>query len=153
MDNGTNCQTAKLPTDADAHCGNYDGKPAQDGRPPDPNGWVQRGGSSSDPRVINLFIVPYQSLKNVGGSGSGAPIPLLRFASFYVMNWLGGPSGGEDDPCPDPDFNGTPIPVPADKAAIIGVFDTTVEFEPGPVDANAVCREDDPTPCRPTLVR
>ena len=39
--------------------GNYDGKPAG-GRPADPNGWVQQGGDSRYPRVVNLFIVPYQ---------------------------------------------------------------------------------------------
>ena len=78
---------------------------------------------------------------------------MLRLASFYVMNWLGGPSGNEDDPCPDPDFKGTTIKVPASKAGLIGVFDTTVDFEPGPVDLNAVCKEDDPTPCRAVLVR
>jgi hypothetical protein len=152
LDNGTNCQTPKTDKDADVHCGNYDGKPAQGGRPADPNGWI-KSGDSNDPRVVSLFVVPYQSLKDVGGSGKGAPIPVLRFASFYVMNWLGGPSGNEDDPCPDPDFNGTNVPVPADKAAIIGVFDTTVDFEPGPVDPNAICQEDDPTPCRAVLVR
>jgi hypothetical protein len=152
-DNGTQCQTQKKKTDADVHCGNYDGTPALPGRPADPNGWVQQGGPSNDPRIVSLFVVPYQSLKNVGGSGSGSPIPVLRFASFYVMNWLGGPSGNEDDPCPDPDFKGTTVPVPATKAAIIGVFDTTVDFEPGPVDPNAICKEDDPTPCRAVLVR
>jgi hypothetical protein len=152
-DNGVQCQTQKKKNDPDVHCGNYDGTPAMPGRPADPNGWLQRGGSSKDPRVVSLFVVPYQSLKTVGGSGTGAPIPVLRFASFYVMNWLGGPSGGEDDPCPDPDFNGTPVPVPASKAAIIGVFSTTVDFEQGPVDLNATCRIDIAQVCRPVLVR
>ena len=59
-DNGLQCQTQKKLTDADVHCGNYDGTPALPGRPADPNGWVQRGGPSNDPRVVSLFVVPYR---------------------------------------------------------------------------------------------
>jgi len=34
-----------------------------------------------------------------------------------------------------------------------GVFVAGVQYEPGPVDANAICTEDTLTFCRPTLVR
>jgi hypothetical protein len=154
---GTQCTDFKTDVQAtlDKTCGNYDGKPAQGGRPADPNGWVQRGGDSADPRIVQLFVVPYQALKNVSGSGSQAGIPILRFASFYVMNWRG-QNAGSDDPCPDPDFKGSPANLPsgsAGKGTILGVFDSTVSYETGPVDPNAICREDDPTPCRVTLVR
>ncbi len=47
---GTQCQNFKSATDLDVRCGNYDGKPAQGSRPADPNGWVQLGGDSEDPR-------------------------------------------------------------------------------------------------------
>ena len=76
--------------------GNYDGKNGN------PNGWVQQGGNSAYPRVVDLFIVPYQALKETQGSGS--PVPILGFASFYVMNWKGN-SGNGDDPCPDTTFD------------------------------------------------
>ena len=155
----TQCQDFKTASEAllNKSCGNYDGKPTQGGRPADPNGWVQRGGDSADPRIVSLFVVPYQALKNVRGNGNAdnATIPVLRFASFYVMNWRG-QNASSDDPCPDPDFNGTPVSLPsgaAGKGTFMGVFDSTVSYEPGPVDPNAICREDDPTPCRVTLVR
>ena len=37
--------------------GNYDGKAGN------PNGWLQLGGDSRYPRVVNLFIVPYQGTR------------------------------------------------------------------------------------------
>ena len=75
---------------------NYDGN--YDGKPGDPNGWLQQGGDSRYPRVVNLFIVPYQSTK--GLTGAGDAIPILGFASFYVMNWTGA-NNNQSDPCPD----------------------------------------------------
>ncbi len=41
----------------------------------------------------------------------------------------------------------------APRGAITGVFVEKVEYEPGPVDATAVCVEGQLTPCRVTLVR
>ncbi len=145
LDTSTNkCHSWK--TASEAYCGNYDGKPG------DPNGWVQKGGDLNDPRVISLFIVPYQALKGVTGSGN-AEIPILSFASFYVMGWKGQKNdGSEDDPCPDPDFKGVSYSTP-DKGTVQGVFVAGVQYEPGPVDENAVCTEDTLTFCRPTLVR
>ncbi len=70
------------------------------------------------------------------------------------MNWRGN-NASDSDPCPDPDFGG-PANLPSGHqgdGTILGVFDTAVLYEPGPVDANAICREDDPMPCRVTLVR
>jgi hypothetical protein len=122
--------------------GNYDGKPGK------PNGWLQNGGDSSDPRVIDLFVVPYQALKNAQGSGD--PIPILGFASFYVMDWGG--VNKDDDPCPDRTYGNVTIPEPA-KRSITGVYVEKVEYEPGPVDPTATCVEGQLTPCRVTLVR
>ena len=73
--------------------GNYDGKTGS------PNGWLQDGGDSRDPRVVGLFIVPYQALKGAAGGSGSQVVPILGFASFYVMNWTG-PSR-DSDPCPD----------------------------------------------------
>jgi Flp pilus assembly protein TadG len=138
------CQNWK--TAAEAYCGNYDGTPAD---PTGANSWLKKGGDLSDPRVISLFIIPYQALKSV--SGSKAEIPILGFASFYVMGWRG-QKASEDDPCPDPDFKGVAYSSP-DKGTVQGVFVAGVQYEPGPVDENAVCTEDLLTFCRPTLVR
>jgi hypothetical protein len=136
------CKTFKNPSTG-ANCGNYDGKPG------DPNGWVQRGGDSNDPRVIKVFIVPYQALKNV--TGASAEIPLLGGASFYVMNWKG-QKASEDDPCPDPDFGGVTY-TPPGEGTITGVFVENVTLESGPVDEQAVCVEGQLEECRAVLVR
>ena len=131
--------------------GNYDGKPGS------PNGWWPNNADSRYPRVVNLFIVPYQSTK--GLTGAGDEIPVLGFASFYVMDWTGS-NGSQSDPCPDRtwDHDGnasTPqISMPAaPRGAITGVFVEAVDYEPGPVDQNATCVEGQLIPCRVTLVR
>ena len=61
-----------------SNCGNYDGNPAD---PTGADGWLRTGGDSNDPRVINLFIVPYQALKGVTGAKRRDPGPRLRVAS------------------------------------------------------------------------
>jgi hypothetical protein len=146
---------------------NYDGN--YDGKPSDPTGWLQDGGiggnsppnplerGSAYPRIVNLFIVPYQASK--GLTGAGDEIPVLGFASFYVMDW-GGANNNQSDPCPDLTYDhdnnpATPqLTMPrAPKGAITGVFVEKVEYEPGPVDPTATCVEDQLTPCRVTLVR
>ena len=115
------------------------------------------GGDSKYPRVINLFIVPYQASK--GLTGQGDELPVLGFASFYVMNWTGS-NGNQSDHCPDTTFDhdhnaSTPqIPLSNPPAgAISGVFVETVDYEPGPVDPTAICVEGQLTPCRVALVR
>jgi Putative Flp pilus-assembly TadE/G-like len=122
--------------------GNYDGK---SGNP----GWIQQGGDSHYPRVVNLFIVPYRSSK--GLTGADDEIPVLGFASFYVMNWTGA-NNNQSDPCPDTTWGNVTMPNPP-KGAITGVFVETVDYEPGPVDPNATCVEGQLTPCKVTLVR
>ena len=57
----------------------------------------------SIPRVVSLFVIPYQSLKGVTGSSEETPV--LGFASFYVMDWEGS-NAQKSDQCPDPDFGG-----------------------------------------------
>jgi hypothetical protein len=149
-----NCDTINNNSCQQFDC-NYDGN--YDGKTGNPNGWVQQGGDSRYPRVVNLFIVPYQSSK--GLTGAGDTIPILGFASFYVMNWTGA-NNNQNDPCPDTTWDNdgnsaTPqvnVPAPP-KGAITGVFVETVDYEPGPVDPNATCVEGQLTPCRAVLVR
>jgi hypothetical protein len=144
------------------YAGNYDGTPS------DPTGWLQDGGvdgnsppnpkkkGSAYPRIVNLFIVPYQARKGLTGR---TEIPVLGFASFYVMDWSGA-NPNQSDPCPDRTYDhdnnpATPqltMPRPPD-GAISGVFVEKVEYEPGPVDPTATCVEGQLTPCRVTLVR
>ena len=131
--------------------GNYDGKSGSTTTP-----WTTKS-DARYPRVVNLFIVPYQGGK--GLTGAGDTIPVYGFASFYVMNWTGSNSN-QSDPCPDTTFDQdhnplTPqIMVPNPPAgAITGIFVETVDYEPGPVDPTAVCVEGQLTPCRVTLVR
>jgi hypothetical protein len=151
---------AKAPPAGNANCASFDGidKNGNGTIESDEYGWRQKGGDSRDPRVIQLFVVPYQALKDVQGTSTEAAIPVLRFASFYVMNWRGN-GGSSDDPCPDPDFGVGPVksvPLPGHpkgNGMILGVFVSTVEYETGPVDEEAVCQIDDPTPCRAILVR
>ncbi len=89
------CQNWK--TAAEANCGNYDGTPAD---PTGANSWLTKGGDLNDPRVISLFIVPYQALKGV--TGSKVEIPILGFASFYVMGWTGAERRPRTTPAPTP---------------------------------------------------
>jgi hypothetical protein len=143
--NNNACQTFDCNVD-----GNYDGKTGST------TSWISSG-DSKYPRVINLFIVPYQASK--GLTGQGDELPVLGFASFYVMNWTGSNSN-QSDHCPDTTFDhdhdvSTPqIALPNPPAgAISGVFVETVDYEPGPVDPTAICVEGQLTPCRVTFVR
>lgn len=143
--------------------GNYDGKPSPM-NPLDP-GWLNRTNDAqgprgtSDPRVVNLFIIPYQSLKGSTGGDPQETVPILDFASFYVMNWTGS-NAGQSDQCPDRSFDHdrnpstSPIAVPdPPRGAITGVFVETVDYESGPVDATIICEEGQLTPCRASLTR
>ena len=54
---------------------------------------------------------------------------------------------------PGPDFDPTDSPATVHghdppSGAITGVFVEAVDYETGPVDAKAICVEDQPTPCR-----
>ena len=77
---------------------------AEPAAPGDP-GWRtgrQRPGPTriADERVVNLFVIPYQSLKGSTGGDPQETVPILDFASFYVMNWTGS-NNNQSDPCPD----------------------------------------------------
>ena len=102
---------------------------------PDPD-WSAEPG---DPRVVNLFVVPYGAFKGVNAQDG---LPIVKFPRFYVTGWGGNGSNG--NPCPDDD--------PALPGEIVGYF---IAFgEPGgPVDPNLSCIPGDLTPCRAVLVR
>jgi Putative Flp pilus-assembly TadE/G-like len=144
--NNNSCQTFDCNND-----GNYDGKTGSS------SSWIQQGGDSRYPRVIKLFIVPYQASK--GLTGQGDELPVLGFASFYVMNWTGS-NTNQSDRCPDRTFDHDQNPLTPQitlanppAGAIAGVFVETVDYEAGPVDPTAVCVEGQLTPCRVALVR
>ena len=61
------------------------------------NGWVQQGGNSGYPRVVDLFLHPVPGAQ-------GWQVPILGFASFYVMNWR----NRKRPPCPTFDADGDP---------------------------------------------
>ena len=85
--NNNSCQSFDCNYD-----GNYDGKAISSVQP-----WILSGDSAYR-RVVSLFIVPYQGSK--GLTGAGDEIPVIGFASFYVMNWTGA-NNNQSDPCPD----------------------------------------------------
>ena len=80
-----------------------------DGNYDDPGGWLEQAADSHYPRVVNLFIVPYQSSK--GLTGAGDTIPILGFASFFVTNWTGA-NNNQNDPCPDTTWDNDNNPPP-----------------------------------------
>ena len=151
-DNGTT-QCQDFTPAARANCGNYDGVDSNGNGVIDPaeEGWLQAGGDSRDPRVVSLFIVPYQAFKNIGGSGSNGTLPVIGFANFYIMNWQA-QQPRESDPCPDPTFGTATVDPPGDGNAL-GVFVEAVDYEPGPVDPTATCSEGRLEVCRAVLVR
>jgi hypothetical protein len=102
---------------------------------PDPN-WAAAPG---DPRVVNLFVVPYGAFKGVQAQDG---LPITKFPRFYVTGWGG--NGSNKSPCPGDD--------PAQAGEIVGYF---IAFgEPGgPVDQTSTCVPGDLTPCRTILVR
>jgi hypothetical protein len=102
---------------------------------PDPN-WAADPG---DPRVVNLFVVPYGAFKGVQAQDG---LPITKFPRFYVTGWGG--NGSNDDPCLDDD--------PAEPGEIVGYFITFGE-PGGPVDPMSSCIPGDLTPCRAVLVR
>ena len=130
-------------------CGNYDGKPS------DPTGARQLARerrTSDDPRVVNLFIVPYQALQGRRAGRRRDPDPRLR---LVLRHGLDGQNNSRERPLPRPDFERrSAVPAVADEGAIQGVFVETFDYEPGPVDETRdLHRGRMLDVCRPTLVR
>lgn len=89
--------------------------------------------SPGDPRIVPLIITPFGSF---GGTGNDI-IPVIDFATFYVVGWNG-------DPCP----GARPVP----KGYIAGHF---IKYAaPNPHGAgDTVCDPDSLTPCVAVLTR
>jgi Flp pilus assembly protein TadG len=58
-----------------------------------PNHWPNY--RSSDPRIVSVFITPYNSFS---GSGSSTSYPIQTFAAFYVTGWAA-QGQGNNNPC------------------------------------------------------
>ena len=73
-----------------------------------------------DPRILGLFLVPYGSLDI---AGSGATVPIIDFAYFYVTGWHS-KGGGFDNPCEAPGGGDVFAPGtdPNDSGVISGYF-------------------------------
>jgi hypothetical protein len=54
--------------------------------------------SSTDPRLISIFLVPYGAFN--GTSGGSFSVPITDFGRFYVTAW-GGSNKSNTDPCAD----------------------------------------------------
>lgn len=107
--------------------------------------WLANGGDSFDPRVVRVFVIPYQSLKGSTGGDPRETAPIDSFAAFYVMAWGG--NNSNRDPRPDPSV---PMPPPG---AVVGRFVQPVDYQGGPVDSTKVCVVDQLEVCRAVLVR
>jgi hypothetical protein len=59
----------------------------------DPNNPLNPFNNPNDPRIVQVFLVPYGSFS---GTGSGT-VPVMRFATFYVTGYNG--QGNKKDPC------------------------------------------------------
>jgi Flp pilus assembly protein TadG len=110
--------------------------------------------SSSDPRVVRLFVVPYGAYKDVA-NGNNADIPVLQLAAFYITGWKYNKNG---DPCDDVgDGAISPALYPNDNdklgdEELAGYFIKLVDSS-GPVDPSRNCNSNDVTICRPALTR
>ena len=107
--------------------------------------WLANGGDSFDPRVVRVFVLPYQALKGATGGDPGETAPIASFAAFYVMAWGG--NNSNRDPCPDPTI---PPPPPG---TVVGRFVQPVDYQVGPVDETKVCVVGQLEVCRAVLVR
>jgi hypothetical protein len=58
-----------------------------------PNHWPNY--TSSDPRIVTVFVTPYDSFS---GSGASASYPIQTFAAFYVTGWAD-QGNGFNNPC------------------------------------------------------
>jgi hypothetical protein len=90
--------------------------------------------SPGDPRIISLFLVPFNSLN---GNGSST-VPVIGFATFYITGWSG-------DPCP----GATPVTNQGDIAGHFIKYVSPNNNNGGttPCDPNSLA------PCVPVLTR
>jgi Putative Flp pilus-assembly TadE/G-like len=111
-----------------------------------PPGW----GDPPDKRLIKVYIIPYNALRNSNGNDE---IPVLDFSYFYVSGWIG--QGNNQDPC-----NGTEDPnaqpnenAKAVKGGAVGYFVKPAPPPSKPVDSTQNCAPSQLRPCYAVLVR
>lgn len=93
-----------------------------------------------DPRIIQLFMVPFGAFRD---TGKDQIFPVVNFGAFYVRGW----GGTRDDPC-----NGSDVPN-AQKGYLYGNFIKYIIPSGAGTGGGAPC---DPTafaPCLPVLVK
>jgi hypothetical protein len=94
---------------------------------------------TGDPRIVQLMVTDFSAL---GGSGSGE-VPVVNFASFYVIGWSGSKCPGNDAwPYPYPEPNG---------GNIWGYFIKHVNTQD--TGGTEVCDPNSVAPCVPVMTR
>jgi hypothetical protein len=104
-----------------------------------------------DPRVIKIYILPFNAFNNVP-TGANTDLPAIDFAAFYVTAWK---YNSAVDPCPGNDNARLSNFISAsDKPPQVGgYFIKYVDPDGGTVDENADCVLTDTKICRAVLVR
>ena len=119
--------------------------------PANPNQWALQGGEPS-PRVVFLFIVPYNAFRNTGPQDG---LPILNFAAFYITGWRGTNGQSGANPCAgsDPDGAGPAVPDETLQPGEIAGYFVGWTMPSAPGNPNAVCVQGQIRPCVPVLVR
>jgi hypothetical protein len=110
---------------------------------------------NKDPRLVVLFMVPYNSF---GGTGSGEVYPIVTFGAFYITGWgtVNGSNGiNIDDPCPGNAPPSDMVVVKGGSGAeyIWGHFiNNVIPPASATPDPNLLCNPAQFTPCIPVLV-
>jgi hypothetical protein len=107
------------------------------------NNWSTSFGNfaNDDPRIIQLFMVPFGSFRD---TGADQIFPVVNFGAFYVRDWGG--NGNSDDPCGD-------LAADPQKGYLYGNFIKYIVPSGGGTGGGTPC---DPTafsPCLPVLVK
>ena len=114
-----------------------------------PPGW-----SPPDKRLVKLYIIPYNALRNSTGNDT---IPVLDFSYFYITGWIG--QGNNQDPCdgsnsiPATSFDGPNDNVKGVQGGAVGYFVRKAPAPNLPVDRTQNCIPGQLRECQPILVR
>ena len=142
--NGCNNFTCTNPNFYDWHADQVS-NPQEPGFDTMPAGW-----DPPDKRLIKVYIIPYNALRNSQGNDE---VPVLDFSYFYVTGWIG--QGNNQDPCVGTEH---PDAQPNDNAKAIaggavGYFVKPAAPPSKPVDSTQNCTPSQLRPCYAVLVR
>jgi hypothetical protein len=106
--------------------------------------------SLSDPRVVKVFVVPWNAYKGVR-SGSRTAVPVLRLAAFYITAWK---FGSKKDPCAatNPQVAADLAKLGPGDGKVGGYFVKAVESS-GPATSTTPCSPTDINLCQTSLTR